>query len=441
MSRILIVDDNKTNLDLLEAVLKKSAYEVVSGRNGQEALELARKQPPDIVISDILMPVMDGYELCMKWKADPRLRRIPFIFCTATYTDPKARAYGLSLGADGFVVKPVKIEALEKLVLELLEASRKGAPPAHPDEPIDEKEMLRGYSEIIFHKLQQKVVQLEAEAAARGAAELALKRVTEELKEKNCELQDFIYIASHDLRSPLLNLQGFSKNLDEYCAELSGLVKPRGSEAGRLEELLNKKLPEALNYIGKGVADMDRLLYGLLRMSRLWSVPLAQEQVNMDELVGGLLKSMAFHFKEAEAAVSCGELPPCFADKAQLRQVFSSLLDNSVKYRDPARKLLINISGKAGAAGEVSYTVSDNGRGLSQAEEQGRVWELFYRGAPKLPVPGEGVGLTIAKRILERHGGSITVGAAAGGGAVFTVKIPGHKAPAETGAAVGTVSA
>ena len=161
----------------------------------------------------------------------------------------------------------------------------------------------------------------------------------------------------------------------------------------------------------------------------------------MDELVGGLLKSMTFHFKEAEAAVSCGELPPCFADKAQLRQVFSSLLDNSVKYRDPARKLLINISGKAGASGEVYYEGSDNGRGLSQAEEKGRVWELFYRGAPKLPSPGEGLGLTIAKRILERHGGSITAGAVQGGGAVFTVKIPGPKERAETGAAAGTVSA
>lgn len=424
MSRILIVDDNNVNLSVLEAMLKQGGYEVVLGRNGKEALELARKQPPDLVISDILMPVMDGYELCRKWKTDERLRRVPFVFYTATYTDPKDKAYGLSLGADRFVVKPVKLEALEKLVRELLEARNKGTPPAAVKEPLDEEEMLRGYSEIIFHKLQQKVAQLEAEAAARVAAEQALKLATGELKEKNCELQDFIYIASHDLRSPLLNLQGFSENINKYCAELSGLVKPQGGEAGRLEELLNKKLPEALGYIAAGVADMDRLLYGLLKMSRLWSVPLEREPVNMDELIGELLKSMTFHFKEAGAEVVFGELPPCFADKAQLRQVFSSLLDNAVKYRDPARKLLINISGSRGASGEVSYGVSDNGRGLSPAEEQGRVWELFYRGTPKLPEPGQGVGLTIAKRILERHGGRITAGSAPGGGAVFTVKLP-----------------
>ena len=440
MSRILIVDDNRTNLEVLESVLKEICYEVVSGRNGKEALELALSRPPDLVISDILMPVMDGYELCRKWKTDERLRRIPFVFYTATYTDPKDEAYGLSLGADRFVVKPLKIEALGKMVLEVLEAGR-GTPPAPTVEPLDEEGMLRGYSEIIFHKLQQKVVQLEAEVAARRAAEAALKLVTEELKEKNCELQDFVYIVSHDLRNPLLNLQGFSENLGKYCAELPGLVKPQGGEAGRLEELLNKKLPEALNYIGKGVADMDRLLYGLLRMSRLWSVPLVQEPVDMNDLVGELAKSMTFHFKEADAGVVCGKLPPCFADKAQLRQVFCNLLDNSVKYRDPSRKLLINISGKCGASGEYFYVVSDNGRGLSQAEERGKVWDLFYRGDPKLEAPGEGLGLTMAKRILERHGGSITAGSVQGGGAVFTIKIPGHKVPVETGAAAKTVSA
>lgn len=440
MSLILIVDDNRTNLDVLESVLKELGYEVLSGRNGREALELALKRPPDLVISDILMPVMDGYELCRKCKTDERLRHIPFVFYTATYTDPKDEAYGLSLGADRFVVKPMRVEALGKMVLELLGAGRAAA-PASSAGPGSEEEMLRGYSEVIFRKLQQKVVQLEAEVSARGAAERALKLATEELKEKNCELQDFIYIASHDLRSPLLNLQGFSENLNKYCAELAGLVKLQGGEAGRLEELLHKKLPEALNYIGKGVADMDRLLYGLLRMSRLWSVPLAREPVDMDALLGELLRSLTFHFKEAGAEVVCGKLPPCFADKAQLRQVFYSLLDNSVKFRDPARKLLINISGKAGAAGEVFYEVSDNGRGLSRAEEEGKVWDLFYRGVPKLAAPGEGLGLTIAKRILERHGGSIKAGAAQGGGAVFTLKIPGHKAPAETGAEAGTASA
>ncbi len=160
----------------------------------------------------------------------------------------------------------------------------------------------------------------------------------------------------------------------------------------------------------------------------------------MNDLVGELVKSMTFHFKEAGAEITLGDLPPCFADKAQLRQVFSNLLDNSVKFRDPARKLLINISGKYGAAGEVSYAVSDNGRGLSPAEEQGKVWELFYRGAPKLAVPGEGVGLTIAKRIVERHGGDVTAGAAPGGGAVFTVKVPGLKKGAEAGAMAGAVS-
>lgn len=425
MSSVLIADDNPVNLSALAAALKRSGHEPFQAANGKEALELALKHPPDLIISDIMMPVMDGYELCMKWKANERLRGIPFIFYTATYTDPKDKEYGLSLGAERFLLKPAKIETLRKVVLEVLEESRNGALASLPR--AGEQEQLRGYDEVIFRKLQQKVVQLEAEVAARKAAEQALGLAAKEVKEKNRELRDFLYISSHDLSGPLVNIQGFTDNIKKYCAELSGLLKSDGKAGGRLEELLDRELPEALGYVAAGVADIDRLLFGLLRMSRVWSVPLAPEPVDMDKLADELLKSMTFHFADAGAEVSCGKLPPCYADKEQLRQVLFNLLDNAAKYRDPARKLAIRLSGEAAASGEVSYTVTDTGLGLTPAEAQGKVWELFYRGGQKARVQGEGVGLTISKRVVERHGGSITAAAAPGGGAVFTMTLPGVK--------------
>ena len=109
---ILIVDDNNQNLVLLERLLTKSGYEVASGRNGSEALAIAEQLPPELIVTDILMPVMDGFELCRRWKSDDRLKGIPFVFFTATYTDPQDKRLGLSMGADLYLMKPQEPETL-----------------------------------------------------------------------------------------------------------------------------------------------------------------------------------------------------------------------------------------------------------------------------------------------------------------------------------------
>ena len=106
MKRVLIVDDIKENLYLLESLLKGYGYGTVTANNGAEALGLGLKEPPDLIIADILMPVMDGYTLCREWKKDDTLKNIPFIFYTATYTHPKDGEFALSLGADRFIIKP-----------------------------------------------------------------------------------------------------------------------------------------------------------------------------------------------------------------------------------------------------------------------------------------------------------------------------------------------
>lgn len=122
MKKALIVDDIKENLYLLESLLKAYGYKTVAANNGAEALGLALKEPPDIIISDILMPVMDGYTLCREWRKDETLKDIPFIFYTATYTHPKDEEFALNLGADKFIIKPqepdVFMSIVEKVLLE-----------------------------------------------------------------------------------------------------------------------------------------------------------------------------------------------------------------------------------------------------------------------------------------------------------------------------------
>jgi PAS domain S-box-containing protein len=174
MAKILIADDILQNRYLLEATLKGYGFEVLSARNGAEALETARADPPDLIIADILMPVMDGFELCRQWKADDRLRSVPFIFYTATYTDPKDEAFARTLGAERFIVKPQKPEDLVRAVREVLEEDRKCAPEPPGESAGDETEILRQYNEVLFHKLEKKVQQLEADIAERKRAEAAL---------------------------------------------------------------------------------------------------------------------------------------------------------------------------------------------------------------------------------------------------------------------------
>jgi len=172
MTKILIADDDRQNLYLLESILKAYEFEVSSAENGAEALELARKSLPDLVITDIFMPVMDGFKLCQNWKSDKQLRNIPLIFYTATYTDPKDEEYALSLGAERFLVKPQEPEALIGVIRQILADRGK----KRPDGPAtEEAESLRQYSEVLFRKLEGKVLQLESEIAERKHAEEILQ--------------------------------------------------------------------------------------------------------------------------------------------------------------------------------------------------------------------------------------------------------------------------
>jgi len=158
MTTVLIVDDNEENLYLLEVLLKGNGFDVTKAKNGAEALESARKTPPGIIISDILMPVMDGFSLCRQWKADEQLKHIPFIFYTATYAEPKEEKFALNLGADRFLMKPQEPEVLMQVLAELIEKRHTAVSP----KPLgEEMEFFRQYNEILFNKLEKKMLDLE----------------------------------------------------------------------------------------------------------------------------------------------------------------------------------------------------------------------------------------------------------------------------------------
>ena len=183
MNNILIVDDKSENLYLLELMLKGGGFTTVAARNGAEALVSARQALPDLIISDILMPIMDGFTLCRELKKDRKLKNIPFIFYTATYTDPKDEEFALSLGADRFLLKPLDIPEFISTIKEVLKETKKKniriiETPSSPEVVI-----LKEYNEALVRKLEDKMVQIEHAEKEVRKYNIALLREIEERKQ------------------------------------------------------------------------------------------------------------------------------------------------------------------------------------------------------------------------------------------------------------------
>jgi CheY-like chemotaxis protein/signal transduction histidine kinase len=176
MDRILIVDDNQQNLYMLKILLETNGYQVESASDGREALDLAHQSPPDLVISDILMPGMDGFSFCRAWKSDAILCQIPFIFYTATYTDEKDEAFALNLGADRFLLKPSTPNEILTAIQGVAQQKPKIADPSQV-QPQNDSSYYREYNEVLIQKLEQKMSQLD----------LANKRLTS-LYQASCDL-------------------------------------------------------------------------------------------------------------------------------------------------------------------------------------------------------------------------------------------------------------
>ncbi|MEX2607012.1 MAG: response regulator, partial [Kiritimatiellia bacterium] len=161
MNPILLVDDKEENLYYLQRLLTAHGYEIVSARNGEEALHMARRNLPELVISDLLMPVIDGYTFLRIWKKDDRLNSIPFIVYTATYTDPEDENLAFKLGADDFILKPTEPNEFIDRVQRVLEKSVVKKPEVPDPDELEDQTLLQEYSETLIRKLEQKTQQLE----------------------------------------------------------------------------------------------------------------------------------------------------------------------------------------------------------------------------------------------------------------------------------------
>lgn len=268
-------------------------------------------------------------------------------------------------------------------------------------------------------------VAIRTDITQRKANEQALHDLAAELAEKNKELEAIVYTVSHDLRSPLVNVQGFGKQLNRACETIRQAAAQAGANGAVpvavLTPPLEVAIPQALRFINAGVAKMETLLAGLLRYSRLGRVALSIRPLNMNGMLAEILAAMKFQLDEAAAEVRVEALPTCLGDAVQTNQVFANLIDNARKYRSPDRPLKIVIRGRV-QDGHAVYEIADNGLGIA-AEHQAKVFDIFHRLNPEA-TGGEGLGLTIAQRVLERQKGKIWVESRPGEGSTFIVSLP-----------------
>ena len=424
MARILVVDDIEQNLYMLRVLLEAHGCSVEDARHGGEALEKARRSAPDLIISDLLMPVMDGYTLLGHWKADEQLKRIPFVVYTATYTDPQDEKHALELGADAFIIKPMAPVLFMARIREVL-ASRGTAPHAPAGE---EKERLREYSEVLIRMLEKKMRQLEQTNRALEAHIAERQQLEEQLRQSQ-KMEAIGQLAG-----------GIAHDFNNILAAISG-----NTELALEDTASDHPAREFLEEIRNSSARAKRLVQQILAFSR--RQPLDRRVISLEPIIEestDLLRASLPASVGLDMEVDAG-VPPVLADATQMHQVLVNLCTNAWHALEgQSGRIVVRLKSVALTADSVKplvglrpgnfvyLSVSDTGIGMDAAT-RARIFEPFF--TTKEPGKGTGLGLSVVHGIVQGHDGAIVVRSQPGEGTVFEIYFPAATAIEETAAA------
>ena len=260
---------------------------------------------------------------------------------------------------------------------------------------------------------------------------------TADLREANEEIQRFAYIVSHDLRSPLVNIMGFTSELEELRNSIFRRIAALGHAVAAVavpvtpvdgepvlegdDKQLSEDFTEALGFIKSSIAKMDRLISAILNLTREGKREFEPVRIEMRELIEAIISTLAHQAEEAKAEIHVAPLPDVVSDRLALEQIFSNIIDNAIKYLKPGVPGEIAIRGRT-KLGFAVFEISDNGRGIDPKDHQ-RIFELFRRAGTQ-DRPGQGIGLAHVRALVRRLGGTMTVSSELGTGSTFTITLP-----------------
>lgn len=406
---ILIVDDRKENLFSLKALLELNLFEVDTASSGEEALKKILKNEYALIILDVQMPGMDGYEVAETITGYSKSKDIPIIFLSAVNIHKEFIEKGYASGGVDYITKPfdpdillLKVNTFCRLRAQTVELNRIQA-------------MLK--EEIETRKLAEKALLnanlLLEDKVKERTGELLQKN--KELEITNTELQQYASLASHDLQEPLRKIITFSRLVqDRYLADR----------------------PEAKNYMDKVISSSERmrnLINDLLNYSKLTLVP-HFSLISLNDIAQHTLADLELSIKEKNAKVVVEDLPNIEAISGQIRQVFQNVISNALKFSkkdtDPVIKIWgeltqeKTIEGQASGSGKyLRIYIQDNGIGFNEMYLD-KIFTIFQRLHTKEQYEGTGIGLAIVKKIIEKHNGILSARSKEGEGTTFIMVLP-----------------
>jgi signal transduction histidine kinase len=359
-AKILLVDDRPENLVALEAALRPLGQDLVLAHSGEEALRRLLNDEFAVILLDVQMPGMDGFETAAQIKQRDRSRHIPIIFLTAINRELHQQLRGYEVGAVDYISKPFDPWVLRSKV-------------------------------NVFVDLYDKTRKVQDQAA--------------QLARSNAELEQFAEVVSHDLRNPLVSVVGYLQMLEEGTpAALPVEAVEYVTRALHSAEAMGALIDDLLSYAlaGKAIGPM--------------------RSTDSGKAVERAISNLNAEIEQAEAEIRRSDLPIVKADSSQLTRLFQNLIGNSVKYRHRERRLEVDVEAQR-RDDEWLFSVWDNGTGLA-GDEAAALFTMFYRGSGAEGRPGTGIGLAICKKVVEGHGGRIWAEAADAGGTVVHFTLP-----------------
>lgn len=390
--KILYIEDNRDNQRLVQRVLGARGFQVLIAEDGADGVALAREMRPDLILVDLGIPGLDGYETTTRLRGFAHLRGVPVVALTADGT-PGARERALVAGCDGYLVKPIDARQLPQQIAEYIGGKRERIP-----EGADHADLLRAYNQKLVERLEQRVRELTQANA--------------EVQELDRLKSQFLSTLSHELRTPLTSLMGY---LELFERGMLGELAPQQREAILVMRRSSETLAQQLN----------NLLYFQELRGRAFKL----RAVTPVEILRPLLAAM--HERASLGGVALdiitADAAAIHADPGALEQLARSLLDNAIRATGRGGRVRFILHDEPS---RLILRVEDTGVGIAREHLQ-KIFLPFYRVdlAAGHEQPGAGLGLAIVQHIAEGHGGQVTVRSVPGKGSVFTVVLPRSFAP------------